>query len=337
MGVSWDPLGLWQPCPHHSQQPIWGLHPPSGASCPMVSLGGAQGGGTGRAGGTFPSKFGASQQPRPPPRPQTPTPVQREGYPPSVGWMQLARHPWVLPPTSGGQSSRQRDLRGRRSCPGRGGGHSAGSPPGSRPAPGRRGRAAAGPRAQPSWRHRQRLRRGREKTRQTGTAPAPPSPAPAPKCARSQPVLPQPPHPPRHVYSQSPCQNYPFGKGARLPPHPQNRPGVSRLNFFQATSWHTSRPGLILAGGRGGAARPRLSPEQDAPYPSNAGTGRGCPAPVSTPGHFWGAATPVPALGGFSHRCWQRLRPPGAEQQSQFPKNPPVSHLALPTLVAGGD
>lgn len=93
----------------------------------------------------------------------------------------------------GGQASRQRDLRGRRSCPGRGGGRSADSPRGSRPVPGRRGRAAAGPRAQPSWRHRQWLRRRRDKTCQAGTAPAPPNPAPAPKCAHSQPVLPQPP------------------------------------------------------------------------------------------------------------------------------------------------
>lgn len=272
-------LGPSQPCPHHSQQLIWGLHPPSGPPRSMVSLGGAQGGGTVMASDIFPLRPHADQQPKPPPT-LTPNPNPGAGrrVPTQYGGMQLAQHPWVLPPwvlpVVGDNPAGRRDLRGHRSCPGRGGGRSAGSPPGSHPVPGRRGRAAAGPRAQPSWRHRQQLRRRREKTHQAGTAPALPSTEPAPKCARSQPVLPPTPLPrPRHTCSQSPCQNYPLGKGARLPPHVQNRSGVSRLHFFQAISWHKSQPGLILAGGRGGAARPRLSPEQDAPYPSITGAG----------------------------------------------------------------
>lgn len=135
----------------------------------------------------------------------------------------------------------------------------------------------------------------------------------------------------------SPCQNYPFGKGAQLPPRPQNGSGVSRLNFFQAISWHKSQTGLILAGGRGGAARPQLSPEQDTPYPSITGAERGCSAPVSPPSHFWGAAAPVCIWGGFSHRCWEGLR--GSEPTrcgAAKPKNP-VSCPALPTPVTGSD
>lgn len=66
--------------------------------------------------------------------------------------------PGALPKNPKAPTRRGGHLRGRRSCPCRAGGRSAGSPPGSRPVPGRRGRAAAGPRARPSWCQRQRLR-----------------------------------------------------------------------------------------------------------------------------------------------------------------------------------
>jgi len=117
--------------------------------------------------------------------PQTPNPDPGRMVPTQRGGTRLAQHPWVLPVEG--------DLQGRRSCPGRGSGRSAGSPPGSRPAPGRRGRAAAGPRAQPSWRHRQRLRRGRDKNPSSWDSPGTAEPY---TCTELCPVSARPPSPP---------------------------------------------------------------------------------------------------------------------------------------------
>lgn len=112
---------------------------------------------------------------------------------------------------------------------------------------------------------------------------------------------------------------------------PKTDPPCPGLVFFQTISWHKSQPGLILAGGRGEAARPQLSPEQDTPYLSTTGAGRGCPAPLS----------PLPSLSLSregsaiaASRVCRDLSPPSLEP---VPKEHPVSCPALPALVAGGD
>lgn len=108
-------LGPSQPCPHHSQQLIWGLHPPSGPPRSMVSLGGAQGGGTVMASDIFPLRLHADQQPKPPPNPDPkPQPWCREEGAHPVRGDAVGAAPMGATPMGaargGGQSSRQKGL-----------------------------------------------------------------------------------------------------------------------------------------------------------------------------------------------------------------------------------
>lgn len=176
--------------------------------------------------------------------------------------MRLAQHPWVLPPGVPHMAKTYEDI---EAVPVEVAVAVQTVPPAVPPCPGKEAEQKQVPEHSPhggtgSGCGAAGREGGMEKSRQRGMAAAPASPAPAPNCAHPQPIL-SPPSlgprlPPNTSFPSLPAKIILLGKEPGCLHIPKTDPTCPGFIFSRLFHGHESQPGLILAGGRGRAARP---------------------------------------------------------------------------------